>query len=200
MSVMEKIIENLFDINKISTKFISVIWLSTGLILFFPEQFLFKLTLTEFIEVHGKYIGISFLICSSFLIVVFIQFLSKTFNRKRLNRHIRKGILTTISELDFHEKAVLREFFINDKNTLQLPIDNDTVVGLVSKRILYQVSKTGFTYIHGAYFPYSISDYVRENLKWEMIDLPQNPTDEDKERIINNRPYWAKEKSRRENW
>ena len=107
-----------------------------------------------------------------------------------------KSIIKDITRLDFHEKALLREFYINGKNTLQLPINNDTVVGLTNKRIIYQASSTGFTYIHGAYFPYSITEVAQKDLTFKMLDLPENPTEEDKRRIIEERPNWAKERSK----
>lgn len=113
--------------------------------------------------------------------------------------NVKSNILSAVQNLDFHEKALLREFFINGKSTLQLPIDNDTVVGLLNKYILYQASDTGFTYLHGAYFSYSITEFARKNLTNEMIDLPKNPTDADKKRILNERPTWAKERSRMDN-
>jgi len=47
---MEKFLEKLFDINKIPTKLIIVILVSSGLILFVPEQFLIKLKLEGFLQ------------------------------------------------------------------------------------------------------------------------------------------------------
>ena len=193
---MEKFLEKLFDINKIPTKLFFVIFLSTGLILFVPNKFLTKLNLTDFLNDYGKFIGISFIISSSFLLITLINYFSKKVKNKKFKRKIEESILRDIQYLDHHEKALIREFFINGKYTLQLPIDNDTVVSLVNKRIIYQASSTGFTYIHGAYFPYSITEIARNNLTEEMIDLPKNPTEDDKIRIMNDRPSWAKDKSR----
>lgn len=193
---MEKFLIKLFDIKRIPTKLIFVIWLSSSLILFVPEQFLTKLNLQDFLKEYGKYIGISFIITSGFLIVVIFNFFVKAITSRRFKRKITQSIIKDIKCLDFHEKALLREFYINGKNTLQLPIDNDTVVGLTNKHIIYQASNTGFTYIHGAYFPYSITEIALENLTLKMLDLPENPTEDDKRRIVEERPNWAKERSR----
>jgi len=193
---MEKILEKLFDIKKIPTKLLFVIWLSSGLILFVPSKFLTKLSLTDFLKDYGKYIGIAFLISSAFLLVTLINYVGKLISRKRLTKKIKASILKDIKYLDVHEKALLREFYINGKQTLQMPLDNDTVVGLVNKHIIYQASSTGFTYLHGVYFPFSMTEIALDNLTSEIIDLPQNPSEEDKRRIISLRPNWAKEKSR----
>lgn len=196
---MEKFLLKLFDIKKIPTKLIFVVWLSASLILFVPEHFLTKLNLQDFLKDYGKYIGISFIISSGFLIVVIFNYVAGTIARKRFRKKIKKNILRDITNLDFHEKALLREFYINGKDTLQLPIDNDTVVGLANKHIIYQASSTGFTYVHGAYFPFSITEIAKDKLTGIMLDLPQNPTEDDKRRIIEARPNWAKERSRFDN-
>lgn len=196
---MDKFLDKLFDIKKIPTKLLFVIWLSSGLILFVPQNFLTKLNLADFLKDYGKYIGIAFLVSSAFLLVILINYLGKLITRKRLTKKIRSSILKDIKYLDMHEKALLREFYINNKQTLQMPLDNETVVGLLNKHIIYQASSTGFTYLHGIYFTFSMTEIVSDNLTPELIDLPQNPTEEDKRRIISQRPNWAKEKSKVEN-
>ncbi len=193
---MEKFLEMLFDIKKIPTKLLFVIWLSSALILFVPGKFLSKLNLTDFLKDYGKFIGIAFLVSSAFLLVTLINYFGRLITRKRLTKKIKASILKDIKYLDIHEKALLREFYINGKQTLQMPLDNDTVVGLVNKHIIYQASSTGFTYLHGVYFPYSMTEIALDNLTPELLDLPQNPSEEDKHRIISLRPNWAKEKSR----
>jgi len=196
---MEKILEKLFDIKKIPTKFLFVIWLSSGLILFVPNNFLIKLNLSDFLKDYGKYIGIIFLISSTFLMVTLLYYIGSLINRYRMTKKIKDSILNDIKCLNINEKALLREFYINDKQTLQMPLDNDTVVGLVNKHIIYQASSTGFTYSHGAYFPYTMTEIAFKNLTPEMIDLPKKITEDAKRRISSQRPTWAIEKSRFEN-
>ena len=197
--MMEKFLEKLFDIKKIPTKLIFVIWLSSFFLLFIPQSLLTKLNINEFIKDYGKFIGITFLISSAFLLVTFISFITRSITRKRIRKKIRQQICRDIQYLDYHEKALLREFSINGKHALQLPMDNDTVVSLVNKHIIYQASNTGFTYLHGAYWTFSITEIALENLKNNLIDLPDNPTEDEKTRILNERPTWAKERSRIDN-
>ncbi|MBX2966819.1 MAG: superinfection exclusion B family protein [Cyclobacteriaceae bacterium] len=193
---MEKFLEKLFDINKIPTKLIIVILLSSALILFVPQQFLTKLNLDGFLHDYGKFIGISFIVSSGFTLIALWTYVTRLISRRRLSKKIKESIIKDINYLDFHEKALLREFFINGKHTLQLPFDNDTVVGLVNKHIIYQASSTGFTYLHGAYFPYTISDIANKHLTNKILELPENPTEEEKRKILDSRPNWAKERSR----
>lgn len=196
---MEKYLEKLFDLKKIPSKLIFVLWLSSTLILFVPEHTLAKLNLKGFLADYGKFIGITFIISSGFLLVTLFSYLSRQITRRKIRNNAKKIILKEINNLGFHERVLLREFNINCKDTLQLPMDNDTVVSLQNKHILYQVSSTGFTYVHGAYFTYAITEFAKEHLTHEMIDFPKNPTKQDIVRLMNDRPTWAKEKSEFEN-
>ncbi len=193
---MDKFFEKLFDINKIPTKLIIVVWLSSALILFVPRQFLTKLNLDGFLHEYGKFIGISFVLSSGFTLIALWTYISGLISRRKLSKKIKESIIKDINYLDSHEKALLREFFINGKHTLQLPFDNDTVVGLVNKYIIYLASSTGFTYLHGAYFPYTISDIAKKHLTYKILELPENPTEEEKWKILDSRPNWAKDRSR----
>lgn len=196
---MEKIIEKLFDLKKIPTKLIFIIWICTGVILFVPKQVLLKLNLEDFIKDFGKFIGIIFLITSAFLLVSIISYIASKIQYKKTKLKIEKDILEEITKLGFHEIVLLREFYINQKDALQLPMDNDTVASLQNKRILYQVSGTGFTYLHGAYFTYSITEFAKKNINAEMLGLTNNLSEDEKKRIILERPKWAKEKQYFEN-
>ncbi|HEY9003578.1 MAG TPA: super-infection exclusion protein B [Mucilaginibacter sp.] len=196
---MEKFLEKLFDLKRIPTKLLFVICLSSGLILFVPERFLVKLNLQDFLKDYGKYIGISFIVSSAFLVIALISYVLSQLSIKTHRKKIRKRILRDIQYLDIHEKALLREFFINKKQTLQMPMDNETVIGLLNKDIIYQASGTGFTQLRSIYFSYSLTKIARENLTLQLIDLPQNPAEEDIRKIIENRPAWAKEKTKWDN-
>ena len=188
---MENFWIKLFDLNKIPTKVVLVIFLSSSLVLFLPDVFLAKLNLKDFFKEFGKYIGIFFVISLNFILVALFYYFAQKIKKFRIKKKIEKTILKRLINLGFHDKALLREFFIHCKDTLQLPVDDDTVVSLTNKGIIIQVSNTGFTYIHGSYLPFSLSKIARENLKLEMLDLPQDPTEVDKIRIMKARPNWA---------
>jgi hypothetical protein len=189
---MENFLDKLFNLTKIPTQLVFVLWLSASLVLFVPERFLIRLNLNDFLEDYGKYLGIIFIICSAFLLVALINNIKNAIDRHRIITDAKHIILQSVICFNVHEKALLREFFIQNKDTLQLPFDNDTVVGLVNKHILYQASDIGFTYTYGPRFPYSITKFARKKLTNEMIDLPRNPTEEDKRMLIKNRPSWVK--------
>lgn len=198
MNAMEKLLEKLLDVKKVPTTLLLVLLFSSGVLLFAPEEFLSQLNLTEFKEEYGKYIGITFIVTSAFLsVAVFslaFQVLRKTIWKSGFKRKIEESIRT----LDPHEKALLREFFIHRKKTLDLPAFNETVIGLQNKGVINQMSSNGLVYVHGAYFSYCISDYAYRFLSSQILDLPDdpNPTESDIRRIHDNRPQWAIDKAR----
>lgn len=193
---MEKILEKLFDIKKIPTKFLFVACVTSGILLFSPVSFLQRLNILDFKKQYGQYIGVSFLISLAFLIVILFSFFFKTLRQKFLFQKLQKQIIQNINNLDLHEKALLREFVLNQKSTLQLPFDNETVTGLVNKRIIYTVSVNGFVYLDGSYFNYSLTKLADQYLTLAHLDLSEKPTEEEKIKIWNERPDWAKTKDR----
>lgn len=193
---MDKLFEKLFDINKIPTKLIIVVWVSSGLVIFAPEQLLSRLKLEGFLEDFGKFIGITFIISLVFVLIATWTYCLRLLKRRALSKKIRKKIAWGIQNLDFYERAVLREFFINDKNTLQLPLTNDTVAGLSNKGIIHLASNNGEARLDHVYFPCSISEFARKYLTYDAIDLPIRPNEEQTRQIMQNRPDWAKERER----
>lgn len=87
---------------------------------------------------------------------------------------------------------MLREFYIQGKHTIELPMENPTVVGLRNKGILYIAGKYGQHTSAGMLIPFAIRDEARELIASETIDLPLGePSQQDIERITNSRPEFA---------
>ena len=112
-------------------------------------------------------------------------------NNERLKRKYKKVIIESVNTLDPHEKAVLREFYIQGQDTLKIPMDNPTVSGLINKRILCQVGQYGQMSLVGMLFNFSITKVARENLTPEILELPIGESlEQDIQRIRSARPRW----------
>lgn len=170
---MEKFFEKLFDIKRIPAKLLFVLWLSSGLILFLPERTLRKLNVQQFLTDYGRFVGITFILCSAFLIVVIFTFFSRRYTR---GKALQRRKIQKLRDLGYW--TIMRNpcyAYIIGKSTLEIPMSNEAAISLVNKGIIYQASNTGLVYLHGPTFAYSIIDFVRENLTHEMIELPQEP-------------------------
>lgn len=101
--------------------------------------------------------------------------------------------MNAIKNLDQHEKAVLREYYIQGKSTLKIPMDNPTVSGLIDKQILYLVGQYGEKSSEGMLFNFAINEKAREYLTYQILELPTGESSErDFERIRVSRPQWTK--------
>jgi hypothetical protein len=123
------------------------------------------------------------------------------YSKKKNVKLFRKEILSNLSKLDSKEKSVLREFYLQNQNTLQLPFDQPIVAGLLRKEILKIVGNIGERSLVGMLMSMEINTFIKEEVKPEHIDLPDldNITSTDKDFIIKNRPDFIPEIIQREN-
>lgn len=109
-------------------------------------------------------------------------------NTRKAKKEEQDRTLKAIANLDQAEKAVLREFFVQSQQIIELPLTHPTVSGLVHKGVLTVTTALGSRSLVGSLFPCYISELADRNLTPEMIDLPLNPTPEDVARIQATRP------------
>ncbi len=182
----------IFSIKKIPTKFVFLFWISSGCLLFLPERALIFLKLTEFISSYGKFIGIIFLLTTTFLIIVLIIWISSKIGNGIRKKRNKKISIDKLNYLDSYEKAVIREFFILGKNTTLMPIDNPTVIGLINSHIIKVVSRNGKLILGGYYFSVSLENHLEPLLTDEVIGLPAREDEGGYYKLMQERPEWAK--------
>ncbi|EKT2069538.1 superinfection exclusion B family protein [Flavobacterium psychrophilum] len=168
----------------------------TGFFIFSTPEILKKFKLEKFEEYAG-YISLAFLFTT---VLVFVNFIIWVFNKINYEikfKKVKAEIKQTVKDLDYREQSVLREFFLRGQSSISMPIDNDVISGLLDKKVLKMNRQiNGSTVGYGMKFPLSINNYVNEILTNEDIQFIANPTDEQKNQILENRPDWA-ENSRR---
>lgn len=111
----------------------------------------------------------------------------------RKQRLVRQKLLKELLDyLDASEKAVLREFVIQRKSVIKLPVTEPSVKNLLEQGIL--------TYAYGepnepglnAIKPLMITIEARPLLTFKVLGLnPASMTEEQKNMILNNRPKYA---------
>jgi hypothetical protein len=191
---MEQTMLNLFDLKKMPAQLFCVVWLCSCACLFIPPGFLQELHLLGFKQACDKYIAITFIAGSCFMVVALVSTLLTSARNKTLHKQREIKIIRAIIRLNDREKAVLREFFIQGRNTLDIPSTDKTLAGLVNNHILQRVSSQGVVYLHGTHFAYSMTAFAAEILSPLAIDLPEEPGTGEKNWVLNNRPDWAKNK------
>lgn len=189
----------LADLIKLPVKYAWALAIASGLVLFLPEAALKTLNVYQLKQNYGVYIGLGFLLFFVLAIVHTASAAYSHFKRRRRFHAFNKERYESLQRLDQREKSVLREFFVQNQNTLRLPVDDPTVAGLMSRGILVRVGKHGEGSLAGILFPLKIADDVADQLLWNMIDLSREPSDTEIDWVLNNRPDFIPEIQRHMN-
>ena len=186
----------IFDITKLPSKFFAWAVALTGLFIFLPDAYLARLHLTELPKEYKAYSGIVFVGALSFLLINFVIWCWGALKSWRRRRKAQMRAVKAITALDRAEKYVLREFFLQGRNVIELPFDHPTVAGLVRKGVVEVAGSQGYRSLAGSVFPVALTESARELLALETVDLPEQPTEEELERIRRERPNFIRDIAR----
>lgn len=157
--------KSLFDITKLPSKFFLVIFIVFGLYIFLPSEYLSLLKIKS-IEKYDPYIGLGFLFTGGILISNFIIYISKTISIRKRVKENKEDMISCLQNLDSEEKAILREFYRQNKNSIAFPIDDNSVSRLMTNNILVMNSSVSKS---GLYFSLSINPSYKKLLKDEYL-------------------------------
>jgi hypothetical protein len=173
---------------KLPAKVIAGIAMSAGVLALAPNSWIQKFGLDAFMAFARPYVSLVFIISSSILLVEFAIYLKgHVANRLRRRKALAK-LIERVRSLDPAERIVLREFFIQGQSTVKLPMDEPVVAGLIQKGIIHQVGQLGEHTAAGMIFSFRVPDEVLPMVSKDLLGLPANPTQEDKRRVIAERP------------
>lgn len=177
---------------KLPPRILAAIVVVGGLLLFLPKNALETLKLESVASNFGAYIGFTFLTASVLLSISLSTKVSE-WVKSRWKRYKRRALaFSSLKSLDHQEKAVLREFFIQGQNTIQLPISHTVVTGLLEKGVLCRVETLLERSIVGILSPVQITDELRDLVTLDLLEIPSSfetePTDSDLEYLRTNRP------------
>jgi len=99
-------------------------------------------------------------------------------------------VASALLELDFEEIVVLREFFIQGRHVIELPVDHPTVAGLRNKRLVQVAGSTGYRDLAGSVFPVQLTREAKMLLTTAALGLPEDRTEESIQRIMRERPNY----------
>ncbi|HUJ09043.1 MAG TPA: super-infection exclusion protein B [Verrucomicrobiae bacterium] len=183
------------EFGKLPRNYLWAVVVSSALFLFLPKSALKSLNVLQFVQNYGVCIGVVFILFLSLACVNTLTPFSHFIDRKRRHLKLKRARFTALQNLDLEEKAVLREFLIQGRDTIWLPIDHPTVVGMLTKGILTPISNYGKTSVAGRLLLVKEVDEVRGHLDLAMIDLPasEQPSKEQIDWVIQNRPNFMRE-------
>lgn len=158
---MGELVSKLFDIGKLPSKVVFLICFVSGALLFSPTKLHEMLHTKGLVDKYGLFVGLAFVASSGLLSLnIFIWLCGRIVTPWRRRRALKKAV----GDLDQGEIAVLREFFIENRRHLVFPIDEPSVAGLLSKRLIARISNIGAQGVEGALFPVAINPDL-----WDMV-------------------------------
>lgn len=185
-------LKTLFDFSKLPTKFFILFAGASGFILFANPDWLSIIEVASLKEEYGQYIGLTFIISTGLVVINFLIWVQKYFSKKINVFKFKKEYSENIKTLDPQEKAVIREFYINGQSSIEMPIDDPVVNGLINKNILKINKQFGNSFImNGMNASISLMKRAEKLLKPIDIDLSEKPTEDEVELIKSNRPSWT---------
>jgi hypothetical protein len=152
---------------------------------------------------NGWLVGLVLLISLATLTVELILILTKALKAKSTKREQKQMSTswrdTRLGELDYSERIILREFVLQGRNTIKLPVENATVIGLLRARIRQVAAQPNSMCSAGIVAPVTLADNFREQLTNEVLGIPQRDASEEEwEQVDRERPFFIREIVQRE--
>lgn len=188
------LIKTLFDIHKLPTKIFLLVSIIGSLIFYAPSEFIpIKFSSDSNLKI---YIWLVYVFCTGIFIINCITFFANMINRFFIKSSLKKEFKETLETLDNFELAVIREFYLYSKNTLEFPFDDPTVVGLVNKDVLIYATALGNSssiFLSGLNTTFKLNKYIKSIIDSSPDYFGLNTKDEDeREKILSSRPRWTK--------
>lgn len=185
-------LKNLFDLTKLPAKFFFLFAVLSGFILFADNTLLEKIHLDKLNETYGWIVGLVFIASSGLVVVNFIIWLFKYIRTQFKIRKIKNSFKERLKNLDLHEQSVIREFLLNQQTSIEMPIDDPVVSGLLKKRILVINKQLGNAFMMtGSYTSVSINEHAEKYLNLTDVGLSEKPTEDEIYEVNKNRPKWV---------
>lgn len=190
----------LFDITKLPSKFFAWIAVLTAIFLFLPSSLSEKFRLGNFPAEYYSYAGAALIASSSFLLInlsLWIWNHTLSWFKRRL---IISKIVAAIDNLDQTEQAVLREFFIQGRHVIELPLDHPTVSGLMRKHFISIAGSTGYRSLAGSVFPAMLNPTAKKILLPEHVGLSYSMNESEVDAIRRTRPNFIRRIEEHDQW
>lgn len=147
-----------------SPRYLLVISIISGVLLFAPNYFIIQIGLNSFVSNSRMWIGLAFLISTGFWIVDMILTLYKYIKRKSIYNDKRKEAVRRLQNLTPEEKSILINYYVSKSRTQVLDYTNGVVRELEYYDIIYRASNLSKI---GTRFAYNIQpwawDYIHKN-------------------------------------
>lgn len=146
------------------TRIVIVIFLSSAFFLLSPDSWLERLNLATFENEYGHIIGLVTVITFFFLLARFSVGIISEANKINGKRKFEANKLKKLKNLNSYQKSIIRELYLAENHTIQLPEYDGAVKELKQATIIGMVTDTIYTNdissINNPIFPYHLQPWV----------------------------------------
>ncbi|HRH92232.1 MAG TPA: superinfection exclusion B family protein [Agitococcus sp.] len=190
---MGELLAKFIEIIQLPIKYLLVFSALSGFLIFSPESYLNYFGLQKIAVEYKTWISITFLVLSLLLVIEVVYWCWGKIDDYFSSRNLKKELQSELLKLDNHEKAVIREFYLQGKNTLQLPLNHPTIARLFDSHFLILSSTMAEKSLAGVLASLSINPEIKDYITYSLIDLPKSPTSEQIQWLKDNRPDFVAE-------
>jgi len=173
----------------------TMLWMcfSCAVLLVLPSS-LFSVNNSDLLPSHySPYLWILALLTGSYLLTRLLTFLFSRLTKHYDDQYLSARRNKMIRQLDFEEKALLREFIIQRKTVLSLPLNEPAVNNLLASGVLTPAYETQEIKGSNRIIKLSIAIEAREQLTHKVIGLPVGKlTESEAELLKAARPEYAR--------
>ena len=146
---------------ELAPRYLAVVAIATGVVLFAPAESVKSLGLSEIAQNYRPWIGGTFLISSGIVVISALKWIGVWTLAFGHAYWVRKSIAKRLRSLTEDEKQILRFYVAENTRANMLKVDDGIVQGLVSANIIYRSTQLG-NLDEG--FAHNISDFVWKHL------------------------------------
>lgn len=170
-----------------------MVWLfsMTVLLLVLPFEFVSP-DLAASIDSHRQFLYLALIVEISNFIAIGVLRVYNSVRSKKYAKYVEESVNTAVERLDFAERALLREFVLQRKSVLNLPLSEPTVSSLLDSHILVQTSGEDGSGRAGI----CISKVARPLITYKVIGLSRTKMSEQMlDQIMSARPAFARDEN-----
>lgn len=154
---MFKLSDALNAIHRVPIQLLVVLALAIALILFIPEDIAATLALDQFRTNYRIYLGPGLVVIGAWLATRLVVELGVLMKERQNQKNLHQRLFTLTQE----EKGYLAVFIEKGATTINVPVEDGIIGGLLAKRIVFR-SSNAFNLVDGV--PYNLQTWARTYL------------------------------------
>lgn len=160
--------KNYVDLLKLPPRILAGLATASGLLIFLPDNIISRLYMSELKTEYGFIIGVVFILSISILSCYGIIKVSKSIIKVYNNRKFLRLRKEFMKKLNYEDKRLLREMMNQPNKTLDLPMNNGTVIKLSHYKVITPAGTSHLVNPLDMRIPYFIQP-------WVVDEINENP-------------------------